>query len=78
MDIESEQPLCPGEALMDDHEFPLPVAVLTIVIARLVLFWQRLSDRLPPGSVAPATAQTPHTRDFCATALLPGHPQTTT
>ena len=36
---------------MDDHEFPLPVAVLTIVIARLVLFWQRLSDRLPPGSV---------------------------
>ena len=55
----------PGEALMDDHEFPLPVAVLTIVIARLVLFWQRLSDRLPPGSVAPATAQTPHTMDFC-------------
>ncbi len=63
---------------MDGHDFPLPVAALTIVIARLVLFWQRLSERLSAAPVAPATAETPHTWDFCAVALLPGYPHTTT
>ncbi len=62
---------------MDDHDFPLLVAALTIVIARLVLFWQRLSERLSAAPVAPATAETPHTRDFCAAALPPVYPHTT-
>ena len=34
--------------------------------------------RLSAAPVAPATAETPHTWDFCAVALLPGYPHTTT
>jgi hypothetical protein len=61
---------------MDDHEFPRPVAVLTIVIAGLVLFWQRLSDRLSPGAIASAVAEAPQTRHLCAASRHPGHPHT--
>lgn len=51
---------------MNDPEFPLPVAVLTIVIAGLVLFWQRLTDRLSAGAGTSATADTPQNRHLLA------------
>lgn len=56
----------PGEALMNDPGFPLPVAALTIVIARVVLFWQRLRDWLSAVPGTSATAHTPQNRDVLA------------
>ncbi|MCB0940845.1 MAG: hypothetical protein KDB72_11505 [Mycobacterium sp.] len=45
---------------MDDDEFPLPVAILTIAIAAIVLIWQRSRDWLsaatPPDQGLPAAA----------------------